>query len=187
VPHATVPQLADKMAKGTISKGKKGPSIHSRAARRATSPGIDTDKSLKNVKPPEDLRPNVLAAHHSAGVNKKKRKVVMSHKARKRHEKSMDRAEAVMDRTENKVKKSVGHFKVIKSRNRAWDEINREVTGADLLPKKKASKDPSGDAAVAAFYADDGDEVMDEDNAVAAPIAVSVATAAIDDEEEEIL
>jgi hypothetical protein len=132
------------------------------------------------------LRPNVLAARHNAGVSKKKRKVVMSHKARRRHEKSMDRAEAIMDRTENKVKKSVGHFKVIKLRNRAWDEINREMTGADLLPKKKGLKDPSGDAVVAAFYADDDDE-MDEEDEVAAPIAVSVNTAAINDGDEEIL
>ncbi|KAK0626654.1 Alb1-domain-containing protein [Immersiella caudata] len=179
------------MTKGTISKGKKGPSIHSRAARRATSPGIDTDKSLKNVKPPEDSRPNTLAAHHSAGITKKKRKVVMSHKARKRHEKSMDRAEAVMGRTENKVKKSVDHFKVIKSRNRAWDEINREVSGVEILPKKKASKDPSGDAAVAAFYADDDEEMdemkLDEVNEVAAPAPIPVNTVVINGDDEEIL
>ncbi|KAK0651944.1 Alb1-domain-containing protein [Cercophora newfieldiana] len=172
------------MAKGTISKGKKGPSLHSRAARRATSPGIDTDKSLKNVQLPTfDSRPCVLSVHHSAGVSKKKRKVVMSSKARKRHEKSMDRAEAVMDRTETKVQKSKGHFKVIQTRNRAWDEINRDLSGVELLPKKKASKDPSGDAAVAAFFAD-GDAEMEE--AAAAPATVP-STAAVVNDDDEIL
>ena len=179
------------MAKGTIAKPKKGASLHSRAARRATSPGIDTDKSLKNVKPPEDSassRPNVLSAHHGCGVIKKKRKVVMSTRARKRHEKSMDRAEAVMDRTETKVQKSKGHFKVIQARARAWDEINKEMAGAEILSKKKAAKDPSGDAAVAAFYADD-DEEMDEpaQDDVVVPVKSEATSAPAKDGDEEIL
>lgn len=91
----------------------------------------------------------------------------------------MDRAEAIMDRTEAKLQKSKGHFKVIKSRNRAWDDINKDLSGADLPPKKKASKDPSGDAAVAAFNADD-DAEMEE---VEAP----ATKAAVNDDDDEIL
>ncbi|KAK4042923.1 Alb1-domain-containing protein [Parachaetomium inaequale] len=188
------------MAKGTITKGKKGPSLHSRAARRATSPGIDTDKSLKHVRPPQesvDRRPAVLAAHHAGGVTKKAksgRKAVLSTRARRRQERSMDRAEAIMDRTAVKVQKSKGHAKVIFSRRKTWDEVNREAFDRDEERKlsKKAKAKMEEDAMVEAFYADDGDAEMEgaEDDgdatsdAVAAP-AVSIPVQAV--EEEEIL
>ncbi|KAM7201726.1 Alb1 domain containing protein [Naviculisporaceae sp. PSN 640] len=157
------------MAKGGISKSKRGPSIHSRAARRETSPSIDTDKSLKFVTPPEDpaaRRPPVLAAHHNGGVTKaSKRKQNLSSKARRRQEKSMDRAEAVMDRTAKKVEKSKGQAKVIYSRRKTWEEINSEVTETlvGAKPKKKFNKERQAeDEYVRKFYADDGDEEMEE-------------------------
>lgn len=148
----------------------KGASIHSRAARRATSPSIDTDKSLKQIRAPQesvDQRPAVLAAHHASGVTKKAksgRKAVLSSKARRRQEKSMDRAEAVMDRTAVKVQRSKGHAKVIHSRKKTWDEINKEAHGREEQPKlsKKAKAKLEEDAAVAAFYEDeDGDAEME--------------------------
>ncbi|KAI1498492.1 Alb1-domain-containing protein [Biscogniauxia marginata] len=119
------------MAKGAISKNKKGPSIRSRAARRATSPSIDTDKSLKNVQaPPEsvDHRPSILSIHHGAGVSKKPKKGRnMSSKARKRHERGQDRAIAIIERTERKVAKSKGQARNIHSRRKAWDEVNKQL------------------------------------------------------------
>ncbi|KAI1310030.1 Alb1-domain-containing protein [Xylaria venustula] len=119
------------MAKGTISKKKKAPSIHSRAARRATSPGIDTDKSLKDVKPPPesvDNRPSVLAIHNGAGVSKKQKKGrAMSSKARKRHEKAQDRAATIMERTEKKVALSKSQSRAIQARSKMWEEINKNV------------------------------------------------------------
>ncbi|AEO62792.1 uncharacterized protein THITE_2107393 [Thermothielavioides terrestris NRRL 8126] len=193
------------MAKGNISKGKKAPSIHSRAARRATSPSIDTDKSLKHVRPPQesvDRRPAVLAAHHSGGVTKKAksgRKAVLSSRARRRQEKSMDRAEAVMERTALKVQKSKDHAKVIHSRKKTWDEINREVFQREEQPKlsKKAWAKMQEDAMVAAFYADeDGDAEMEgAEVAAKEPSGVSAVPAQQatppapppDDDEEEVL
>ncbi|KAI0167155.1 Alb1-domain-containing protein [Hypoxylon sp. FL1284] len=119
------------MAKGGIAKKKKAPSAHSRAARRATSPSIDTDKSLKNVQPPAesvDHRPSILSIHHGAGVSKKVKKGRnMSSKARKRFEKGQDRAAAIMERTEQKVAKSKGQARTIQSRRKAWDEINHQI------------------------------------------------------------
>ncbi|KAI1214527.1 Alb1-domain-containing protein [Annulohypoxylon truncatum] len=119
------------MGKGTIAKKKKGPSIHSRAARRATSPGIDTDKSLKNVQPPAesvDYRPSILSIHQGAGVTKKTKKSRnMSSKARKRYEKGQDRAAAVMDRTEKKINKSKGQARIIQTRRKTWDEVNNQI------------------------------------------------------------
>ncbi|KAI1633547.1 Alb1-domain-containing protein [Biscogniauxia mediterranea] len=119
------------MAKGAISRRKKAPSVRSRAVRRATSPSIDTDKSLKNVQPPPesvDHRPSILAIHHGAGVSKKSKKGrSMSSKARRRYEKEQDRAVAIMERTQKKVAKSKGQARTIHSRAKAWDEINKQI------------------------------------------------------------
>lgn len=116
-------------------------SIHSRAAKRASSPSIDTDKSLKNVKPPSEYktsRPSVLAVHTGAGVSKKSkngRKSVLSAKAKRRQEKGLDRAEAVMDKTEKKVEKSKGRAKTVQERAKAWEELNKKI-----LAKKAAEE-----------------------------------------------
>ncbi|KAL2151972.1 hypothetical protein VTH82DRAFT_5156 [Thermothelomyces myriococcoides] len=176
------------MAKGSISKGKRGPSIHSRAARRATSPSIDTDKSLKNVRPPEesiDRRPAVLAARHGGGAIKKAksgRKAVLSSKARRRREQSMSRAEVIMDRTAVKIQKSKGHAKAIHARKKTWDEINKEAfelteEQRKLLSKKERAK-MEEDAMVEAFYADDGDAEMEGADELEQPPGTSETSAA---------
>ncbi|KAF3063671.1 hypothetical protein GL218_02297 [Daldinia childiae] len=129
------------MAKGVISKKRKAPSVHSRAARRATSPSIDTDKSLKNVQPPAesvDHRPSVLAIHQGAGVSKKTTKSKnMSSKARRRYEKGQDRAANIMERTERKIAKSKGKARTIQTRSKAWDEINNQIPA----PSKNESQE----------------------------------------------
>jgi hypothetical protein len=108
-------------------------SVHSRAAKRASSPSIDTDKSLKDVKPPTETkshRPSILAVHQGAGVSKKSkngRKSVLSAKARRRQERGLDRAEAVMDKKEKKVEKSKGRAKTVQERSKTWDELNKRM------------------------------------------------------------
>lgn len=110
-----------------------GQSIHSRAAKRASSPSIDTDKSLKDAKPPAEslnFRPSILAIHQGAGVTKKLkhgRKSALSSKAKRRQEKGLDRAEAVMDKNEKKVERSRGKARTVQERSRAWDELNRKM------------------------------------------------------------
>jgi hypothetical protein len=110
-----------------------GQSIHSRAAKRASSPSIDTDKSLKDVKPPAEplgFRPSILAIHQGAGVTKKQkhgRKSVLSSKAKRRQERGLNRAEAVMDKNEKKVEKSRGRARSVQERSKAWDELNRKM------------------------------------------------------------
>lgn len=174
--------------------------------RRAESPSINTDKSLKQVRLPQesaDHRPAVLAAHHTGGVTKKSksgRKAVLSTRARRRQEKSMDRAEAIMDRTAVKVQRSKGSLKVIQSRKKTWDEVNRDAAGKAELAKlsKKARAKMEEDEMVAAFYSDDGDEEMEgaEDDvagALAEVVAAAptqsafMALATVDDGDEEIL
>ncbi|KAI0197059.1 Alb1-domain-containing protein [Xylaria flabelliformis] len=151
------------MAKGTIAKKKKAPSLHSRAARRATSPGIDTDKSLKNVQPPAndsvDHRPSILAIHHGAGVSKKQKKGrAMSSRARKRQEKAQDRAAAVMERTEKKAALSKDSSRTIQTRRKVWDEINQDISSKSSNKTRTAPPKPT-----ASHDEDDGTEESELD------------------------
>lgn len=128
--------------------------MHSRAAKRASSPSIDTDKSLKNVQPPTESkshRPSVLAVHQSAGVSKKAkngRKAVLSAKAKRRQERDMDRAEAVMDRTEKKLLKSKVRARSVQDRAKAWEELNKSVLDAakkqSALEKENLDEEEDG-------------------------------------------
>lgn len=107
--------------------------MHSRAAKRASSPSIDTDKSLKDVKPPmesKNQRPSILAIHQGAGVTKKskiRRKTVLSARAKRRQEDGLDRAEAVMDKREKKIERSRVRAKTVQDRAKAWDELNKKI------------------------------------------------------------
>ncbi|KAI2465675.1 Alb1-domain-containing protein [Annulohypoxylon bovei var. microspora] len=152
------------MAKGVIAKKKKGPSVHSRAARRATSPGIDTDKSLKNVQPPAesvDHRPSILSIHQGAGVTKKTRKSRnMSTKARKRYEKGQDRATAVMDRRETKITKSKGQSRTIQTRRKTWDDINNQIPAT--TKKTQAEVDGEDDQEVSEWEDEMDDAQIEE-------------------------
>ncbi|KAH7243679.1 Alb1-domain-containing protein [Fusarium redolens] len=168
---------------------KKAPSIHSRAARRATDIDIDTDKSLKEVKPPPrdaPHRPSVLAAQHSAGITKKAkrgRKEKMSAKARRRHEKGLEMAAAIVERTKNKVEKSKGRGRNIQQRSKNWDEINRAAEEAEGAESDEEVKQRGVDV----------DEDMDvaEEETSTAPVAEVTTPAAVplpaDDDGDEIL
>ncbi|KAK1599468.1 Alb1-domain-containing protein [Colletotrichum navitas] len=185
------------MAKPSVSKKSKQPSVHSRAARRATDVDIDTDKSLKNVKAPSDstdYRPSVLAAQTNAGISKKSknRKTQMSAKAKKRNEKAMDRAEAIMERTTNKIEKSKGKSRRIQTRSKQWDDINKSLPAAKKFPDEEDLEVEGRKTRVAVLPADkewETDEEMDgvdEDSASVAADAVQAAPTN-DDIDEEIL
>ncbi|KAF5243136.1 hypothetical protein FANTH_8328 [Fusarium anthophilum] len=170
---------------------KKAPSIHSRAARRATDIDIDTDKSLKEVKPPRDAtqRPSVLAAHHSAGITKKAkrgRKEKMSAKARKRHEKGLEMAAAVVERTKNKVEKSKGRGRNIQQRSKNWDEINRAAEEADSAESAESDTEVKGRGVAM----DEDMDVADEET-LTGPVAEVTTPAAVplpaDEDGDEIL
>jgi hypothetical protein len=93
-----------------------------------------------------------------------------------------------MDRTAVKVQKSKGHARVIDSRKKTWDQVNKEAYDLEEARKlsKKARAKAEEDAAVEAFWEDvDGDAEMDGAEEVAAgAAAVPVQPAG---EEEEIL
>ncbi|KAI9678621.1 MAG: hypothetical protein M1817_005678 [Caeruleum heppii] len=133
------------MAKTANSK-RTARSVHSRAAKRATSPSINLDASLKDLKVPSeslDTRPSVLAIHHGAGVTKKTKKArPLSSKARKRQEQGLERAEHVMDKMEKKVAKSVVKGRVGRERRAAWEELNESIV--KRKPDSKKSRRTEG-------------------------------------------
>ncbi|KAL0943686.1 uncharacterized protein CTRU02_201573 [Colletotrichum truncatum] len=184
------------MAKPGVSKKNRQPSIHSRAARRATDLDIDTDKSLKNVKPPTEIadhRPSVLAAQHNSGVSKKtkNRKSQMSAKAKKRNEKAMDRAEAIMERTANKIEKSKSHSRRIQARSKGWEDINKDKRFQKKFPdeedlEQEERKDRQQITAGKDWETDEEMDGADEEDAPANN-AAQASLPQTDDFDEEIL
>lgn len=158
--------------------------MHSRAAKRASSPSIDTDKSLKNVKPPTETRthrPSILAVHQGAGVSKKSkhgRKSVLSAKAKRRQERGLDRAEAVMDKKETKVEKSRGRARNVQERAKAWEELNKLA-----LAQKVQSEAPAEE------WVDDEADALDDVEIDDAPAleAQSVPLPEPAEDEDEVL
>ncbi|KAF2425714.1 hypothetical protein EJ08DRAFT_700259 [Tothia fuscella] len=116
------------MAKTTKAK-KKDISIHSRAARRAASPSLNTDKSLKSAIPPAS-NPHVHIFANSAGIRKKKAKS-LTRQQRLEREKRLERADIVNARMETRVEKSVGKLKIVKDRKKEWDKLNERLTNED--------------------------------------------------------
>ncbi|KAM0522969.1 hypothetical protein ACHAPE_001458 [Trichoderma viride] len=172
---------------------KIAPSRRSRAARRATSPSINTDKSLKNATLPDSSsstaapRPSVLAARHNAGVTKKVRRGrAVSAKGRRRQEKGLEMAEAIVERTSKKLEKSFSKARVVHTRAKKWDDVNK-----DALKSKEnafAALMQDGDEEDKEW---ETDEEMDGENAVkgaaAAPVQPTVAAPMLDDDNDEIL
>lgn len=164
-------------------------SVHSRAAKRASSPSIDTDKSLKNVKPPTESkshRPSILAVHQGAGVSKKSkngRKSVLSAKAKRRQEKGLDRAEAVMDKKEKKVEKSRGRARTVQERAKAWDLLNKTILTGEERESEALEKENWVDEADAEDDVTVGDAPSLEDSAAAQSLPLPEPA----EDEDEIL
>lgn len=171
-------------------------SKHSRAAKRASSPSIDTDKSLKEIKAPHNIenRPSVLAIHQGAGVSKKSkngRKAVLSAKAKRRQEKGMDRAEALMDQKSTRIEKSKNRARNVQERAKAWEELNKKIM-AEQAAKDIALAEADG------WVDEDGEAVMEDaqtetkvSKAIktvpakpAAALVVSAPPAAMEEDEE---
>ncbi|KAI9898742.1 hypothetical protein N3K66_007102 [Trichothecium roseum] len=178
---------------------KKAPSKHSRAARRATAVDIDTDKSLKEITPPtlhRKARPSVLSAHAGSGVSKKasRRKSQPSSRARRRHEKALEMAEAVVERTGKKVQRSKSRGRSVQERARGWDDINRAAValGEGPMPGDEDEEDEGGNGPGKEEW-EETDEEMDEktDNASAAAVVVEETKSGdyipVDDDGDDIL
>ncbi len=100
--------------------------------------------------------------------SKNGRKSVLSSKAKRRQERGLDRAEAVMDKKEKKIEKSRGKAKTVQERSKAWDELNRKMVAkkaweAALALEKENQLDKENE---------DGDEDEDEDEEIELDSAV---------------
>lgn len=96
----------------------------SRASKRASSPSIDTDKSLKDAPRASDATP-VLAPKPYGGIQKAKRKQkALTRGQKKRQERVLARAEVVQDQLAKKVDVSQVRLKRIRERKSQWDDSN---------------------------------------------------------------
>ncbi|KAH8725750.1 Alb1-domain-containing protein [Phaeosphaeriaceae sp. PMI808] len=178
------------------AKVKKRPvTIHSRAARRASSPSLNLDKTLK-TKPTRDSaspsRPSqakhhtVLATNHNGGIQKKSsNKNNMTRAQRLRHQKGLERAADNLDKMQVRVVKSLGKEQVIKGRSKGWDDVNAEGVG-----RKKGRK--SAGVVEGDEVENEGEWVDDEDIAGATevgaalePVVAQSSTVCV--EEDELL
>ncbi|KAJ5952565.1 Ribosome biogenesis protein Alb1 [Penicillium vulpinum] len=128
----------------------KNQSQRSRAARRAASPSLDLDKSVTSLPRVEspNTRPSILA-DRSAGVQKKNKNDKASRNQRLRHQKGMERAEAVMDQLEIKKAKSVARGKTVNSRRADWEDMNRKTFAFTALQQDDDDEDDEDDDAMA--------------------------------------
>ncbi|KAK6350196.1 hypothetical protein TWF696_006435 [Orbilia brochopaga] len=139
-----------------MAKVKKALSVHSRAARRATSPSLNLDKSVTTAPRPssptrtslttptsETITRKVLDAVHrtlaasSAGVQKHTSKSTAATTAYKRGQKSKvqkrrrefgkERAAAVAEMLVQKETESRKKGKVIRERRGEWDTVNARI------------------------------------------------------------
>ncbi|KAH6611610.1 c6 zinc finger domain-containing [Trichoderma cornu-damae] len=183
---------------------KRAPSKRSRAARRATSPSINTDKSLKSVSLPvsaatassssfssSSARPSVLAARHSAGVAKKsKRGRQLSAKGRRRQERGLEMAEAFIERTGKKLEKSIGKARVVQARSKKWEHINKAVqeSKSNAFEVLRQGNGEGGEFKAGEWETDeemDGDDAAAEGNSASAQ--PTAAAPALDVDDDEIL
>ncbi|KAF5877735.1 uncharacterized protein Bfra_002103 [Botrytis fragariae] len=178
------------MGKTAPLKNKASTSVRSRAAKRASSPSIDTDKSLKNVKAPAETvyNPQILSPHQGAGVSKKKSGKQLSSKAKKRQNKGMDRAEAVMDRTSTKIEKSKYRGRNVQERAKTWEALNKKAQEAvqAAMDKENEVSEEEGDVDV---EDDQSQGEIEMDGTSVAPVAPAALQSAplptpVEDEEE---
>ncbi|KAH9877838.1 hypothetical protein J1614_003055 [Plenodomus biglobosus] len=144
--------------------------VHSRAARRASSPSLNLDKSAKpaahtsrdSASPsrPSKLNPHALAAK-DAGIIKKQKKGNLTRAQRLRQQKGLERAADNMDKLEVKRSKSFVREKKVKERAKGWEDVNDDGSKA---PRKKVKKDAEMGLENAGGWMD---EDMEEADAVA--------------------
>ncbi|RMZ90375.1 hypothetical protein DV736_g2417, partial [Chaetothyriales sp. CBS 134916] len=122
------------MAKTAKSKGNVGTNPRSRAAKRASSPSLNTDKSLKEVDR-ADTGAILHLRHNAAGaIGKRQKTAPMKRGQRARQERALARAETVMDQLENKVEGARSRVKKRKDRRAQWEEVN----AASVEERRKA-------------------------------------------------
>ena len=130
------------MAKVAKTK-KREPSTHSRAHRRAASPdakGLSVKSPGTKTKTEEEYKPWLHNAAN-AGISKKKKVKPMSSKQKTRQLKAMEKADAVWNKHETKVKDSKKRAGKVEARRAQWEDLNGGLGKKEgqKVEKKKAS------------------------------------------------
>jgi hypothetical protein len=103
------------------------PSIHSRAARRATSPSLtgNVSQSLKDIQPPKrSSTTHIFSGPRDGGIRKKKGKQLKRGQL-ERQRRGVERADIVKGQLDAKLEKSLGKLKTMKERRKDWDVTNK--------------------------------------------------------------
>lgn len=112
------------------------------------------------------------------------RKSVLSAKAKRRQERGLDRAEAVMDKKEKKIEVSKGRARTVQERAKAWDDLNKKIAAKkareEAMEKENWAEEQEGMEDV------EDEAIVDEAMAVEV-IAQSTPLPEPVEDEEEIL
>ena len=99
----------------------------SRASKRAASPSMDLDKSIRDAPRASDATPS-LAPRPQSGVTKARKKLKpLKRGQRARQEKGSARAEVVSAQLEKKMAGSQSRLKKRRERKAVWDEVNDDA------------------------------------------------------------
>ncbi|KIV93308.1 hypothetical protein PV10_04532 [Exophiala mesophila] len=148
------------MAKTAKAKQNPKANPRSRAAKRATSPSINTDKSLKDGPRASDATP-MLSAKPYAGITKaKKKQKQLTRGQRKRQERGLDRAVVVQDQLVKKVGDAQKRQKKIRERAGLWEDTNGRINPFDKLASNAFAEENNDDHG-GSWEDEEMDEVQD--------------------------
>ncbi|EPS39209.1 hypothetical protein H072_6974 [Dactylellina haptotyla CBS 200.50] len=147
-----------------MAKVKKATSVHSRAARRAVSPSLNLDKSVRNAPRPssptrtslttpaaEKITRKVLDVIHrtlasgvqkSSNPNKIQKRGQKSKVQKKRREIGKEKAAAFAEVLERKEEDGRKKVKVIKDRRGEWEAVNSKIVDGEGEMEETVSTNP---------------------------------------------
>lgn len=111
----------------------------------------------------------------------------MSSKARKRHERGLEMAEAVVERTSKKKEKSFARSRNIQERAKAWEDINKEAEAEEAQAealRQTRNKFDTGNAEDGAWETDEDEPV---DSKTAAPDAAAAPDSELRDDDDDVI
>jgi hypothetical protein len=122
-----------------LTHNKLAANPRSRVSKRATSPSIDLDKSLKSIPRNDEFSQPALAPRPGVGITKRKSKRgnAKTRGQKIRQERGLQRAEAVMDQMEKKVEGAKQREGRRRERRKVWEEVNSGVNGVGKTAQGK--------------------------------------------------
>lgn len=114
---------------------------------------------------------------------------MLSSRARRRHERGLERAEEIVDRTAVKIRKSKRSASNIANRKKAWDDVNGSVEKPSGNKFAELADQGEDDEEEEEESVEEFDDEMADAAVPTAPATAKAATASppADDDDEEIL